>query len=75
MTNSNVTRALRAALLVFSGALLLGLAACANTYGPPVPGEPLTYGQQRYIENEKAQADHDARRSDRSNQGGGLRGF
>lgn len=74
MTNSNAPRALRAAFFAFSGILLLGLAACNNTYGPPVSGQPLTWGQQHYLDNMKAQQMHDSRRSDVSNQGGGLRG-
>ena len=74
MTTTIASRGLRAALLVSSGALLFGLAACNNTYGPPVPGQPLSYGQQQYLKNQKAQEMHDARRSDGSNQGGGLRG-
>jgi len=69
MTNSIASRGLRAALFAFSGALLIGLAACSNTYGPPVAGEPLTWGQQHYLDNERAQANHDSRRSDSSSSG------
>ena len=72
MKNSIVTRGLRATLLGFSGALLLGLAACNNTYGPPVAGQPLTWGQQHYLDLKKAQQDHDARRSDHGSQGSGY---
>ncbi len=74
MNTNNASRGFRAALLAFSGALLLGLAACSNTYGPPAPGEAsLTWGQQHYLDNQKAQADHDARRSDRNDRpGNGL---
>jgi hypothetical protein len=75
MKNSIVSRGLRAALLGFSGVLLLGLAACANTYGPPVPGQPLSWGQQHYVDVQKAQQAHDSRRSDRSDhQGSGFHG-
>jgi len=76
MKNSIVSRGFRAALFVFSGALLLGLAACNNGYGPPLPGQSsLTWGQQHYLDNQAAQANHDSRRSDRSdNQGPGLHG-
>jgi hypothetical protein len=73
MTNSTASRGFRAALFAFSGALLFGLSACNNTYGPPIPGQPLSYGQQQYLNNIKAQEMHDARRSDSSNQGGALR--
>jgi hypothetical protein len=76
MTSSIASRGLRAALLVVSGALLLGLAACENSYGPPLPGQSsLTWGQQHYLDNQRAQADHDSRRSDRSDhQGSSLQG-
>jgi hypothetical protein len=69
--NSNIaSRGRRAALVVFSGALLLALAACNNGYGPPAPGEAsLTWGQQHYLDVQKAQANHDSGRSDRSNNG------
>ena len=69
MKNSIVTRGLRTALLGFSGALLLGLAACGNTYGPPVAGQPLTWGQQHYLDNQKAIAAHEARRADHGSKG------
>ena len=38
-----------------AAALLLLLAACANTYGPPVEGQPLTAGQQHYLDNQRYQ--------------------
>jgi hypothetical protein len=64
MTNHHASRGLRAALFVFSGALLLGLAACNNGYGPPLPGQAsLTWGQQHYLDVQKAHARHDATRS------------
>jgi len=69
MKTHNASRGARAALFAFSGALLIGLAACSNTYGPPVAGEPLTWGQQHYLDNERAQANHDSRRSDSSSSG------
>jgi hypothetical protein len=77
MKNSIASRGFRAALLVFSGALLFGLAACDNGYGPPAPDQAsLTWGQQHYLDNQRAQVDHDSRRSDRSDhQGPGLHGL
>ncbi|GAB2175562.1 hypothetical protein [Dongia sp. agr-C8] len=70
MKTTIASRALRATLFAFSGALLLGLAACNNGYGPPLPGqESLTWGQQHYLDVQKAQSDHDARRSDSSSSG------
>jgi hypothetical protein len=67
MKNSIASRGLRAALFAFFGALLLGLAACNNGYGPPLPGQTsLTWGQQHYLDVQKAQAEHDSRRSDRN---------
>jgi hypothetical protein len=75
MSNSIASRGLRAALVVISGALLIALAACSNTYGPPVAGQPLTWGQRHYVELQKANAAHDSRRSDRSShQGKGFHG-
>jgi hypothetical protein len=76
MKDNIAPRGFRATLLVFSGALLLGLAACSNTYGPPLAGQSsLTWGQQHYLDNQRAQADHDSRRSDRSDhQGSGFHG-
>ena len=38
------------AMLAVSAVLLLS--ACNNQYGPPVPGEPVTAAQQRYLDNE-----------------------
>ena len=70
MKNTIASRGLRAAFLAFSGVLLLGLAACNNGYGPPSPDQTsLTWGQQHYLDVQKAQADHDSRRSDRSSAG------
>jgi len=72
MNNHIAPRALRATLFAFSSVLLLTLAACNNGYGPPLPGQAsLTWGQQHYLDVRKAQADHDARRSDTSNNGFG----
>jgi hypothetical protein len=71
MNNSIASRGLRAALLVSSGALLLTLAACNNGYGPPTPGETsLTWGQQHYLDVQKANANHDSGRNDRGGAGG-----
>jgi hypothetical protein len=76
MNNSITSRSLRAALFAFSGSLLLALAACNNGYGPPSPDQSsLTWGQQHYVDNQAAQADHDSRRSDVSDHmGPGLHG-
>jgi len=72
MSHPKTSRRLRAALFGFSSTLLLATAACSNTYGPPVAGQPATWGQQHYLDVQKAQQDHDSRRSDRSgNQGAG----
>jgi len=51
-----VTKARRIAgmLLVSLGWLLL-LTACNNQYGPPVPGEPLTWGQEQYLRDQQNQ--------------------
>jgi hypothetical protein len=72
MKNSIASRGLRAALLAFSGTLLFALAACNNGYGPPVAGEPVSWGQQHYLNVQKAQANHDSGRSDRSSSDAGL---
>ena len=63
MKNNIASRGFRGALLVVSSTLLLGLAACGNTYGPPVQGESLSWGQQHYLDNQRAFLEHDARRS------------
>ena len=64
MTNSTVSRGVRATLFALSGVLLLSLAACNNGYGPPLPGEAsLTWGQQHYLDSQQAQEMHDARQS------------
>jgi hypothetical protein len=55
MTNSNAPRGLRAVFFASSIALLLGLAACSNQYGPPEKGKPLTWGQQHYLDNQAYQ--------------------
>ena len=70
MSGHNTSRGLRAALFVFSGALMLALSACANSYGPPVAGQPVSWGQQHYLDVQKAQQDHDSRRSDASSSSG-----
>jgi hypothetical protein len=64
MNHSMTSRGLRATLLAFSGIALLALAACNNGYGPPVEGQSLTWGQQHYLDNQKALAEHEARQSD-----------
>jgi hypothetical protein len=68
--NSNIaSRGHRAALVVFSGALLLALAACNNGYGPPAPGQAsLTWGQQHYLDNQQYQTQHLDARSDSAGQ-------
>ena len=58
MKNTIASRALRATLLVFSGALLFGLAACNNQYRPPVEGESLSWGQQHYLDNQQYADQH-----------------
>lgn len=69
--NSMGSRGVRAALFAFSGAALLALAACNNGYGPPAPGQAaLTWGQQHYLDVQKAQGDHDSRRSTNSGTNG-----
>ena len=67
--NSNIaSRGRRAALVVFSGGLLLALAACNNGYGPPAPGQAsLTWGQQHYIDNQNYQDQHLDARTDTGN--------
>jgi hypothetical protein len=40
-------------MLLIGAALVL--AACNNQYGPPVPGQPRTWGQQHYIDNQLRQ--------------------
>ena len=39
---------------IWTAALLL-LSACNNQYGPPVEGQPLTWGQQHYLDNQRYQ--------------------
>ena len=39
--------------LCIGGALML--TACNNQYGPPVPGQPRTWGQQHYVHNQLRQ--------------------
>lgn len=68
MSNSIASRGLRAAFLVVSSALLFSLAACNNGYEPPVQGQPVTWGQQHYLDNQRALVMHDARRSDQAGQ-------
>jgi hypothetical protein len=36
-------------------AAALLLSACNNTYGPPVPGQPLNAGQKHYLDNQRYQ--------------------
>jgi len=38
-------------------AAVLLLAACegSNQYGPPVPGQPMTWGQKHYLDNQRYQ--------------------
>jgi hypothetical protein len=35
--------------------VLLLLSACNNQYGPPVEGQPINGGQQRYLDNQRYQ--------------------
>lgn len=59
MNNNIASHGHRAALVVFSGALLLALVACNNGYGPPAPGQAsLTWGQQHYVDNQQYQDQH-----------------
>ncbi len=54
--NSTSPRGLRAALIAFCGVLLLGLAACNNTYGPPpADGKPRNAGEAAYLRNQQYQ--------------------
>jgi hypothetical protein len=48
------------ALLAVSAVLLLS--ACNNQYGPPVQGQPVTAGQQRYLDNQAYQKLNEDRR-------------
>ena len=49
-----VLRFAAAALFGIGGSLML--AGCGkNEYGPPVPGKPLTWGQQHYLDNQRYQ--------------------
>ena len=42
--------------LLACGVLMLLLSSCSeNTYGPPVPGQPMTWGQKHYLDNQKYQ--------------------
>ncbi len=69
MKNTIASRGLRATLLVFSGALLFGLAACNNQYRPPVEGESLSWGQQHYLDNQQYAVQHADGRSNSSGTG------
>jgi hypothetical protein len=69
MKDSIAPRGFRAALLVFSGALLFGVAACSNQYGPPMEGQPVSWGQQHYLNNKLAQERHLDGRSDSAGAG------
>jgi hypothetical protein len=59
---SPTTHSYCAACLGF-GALLL-LSACNNQYGPPVDGQPINAGQQRYLDNQRYQELLDHSQSD-----------
>ena len=50
-TKSRLSRYARAVLLAIGGGLVL--AGCNNQYGPPVPGQPLTWGQKFYLDNQR----------------------
>lgn len=51
----------RRPVLLGLSALLL-LSACNNDYGPPVPGQPITPAQQRYLDNKAYQKLNEDRR-------------
>lgn len=51
-----------AACLGFS--MLLLFSACNNQYGPPVDGQPINAGQQRYLDNQRYQEMIDHSQSD-----------
>ena len=59
---SRSTSAFCAACLGFAALLLLS--ACNNQYGPPVKGQPLNGGQQRYLDNQRYQEMLDHSQSD-----------
>jgi hypothetical protein len=50
-TKIRLSRVAGVALLAIGGGLML--AGCNNQYGPPVPGQPLTWGQQFYLDNQR----------------------
>ena len=59
---SGLSPALRfagALLLVGGGGLML--AGCKNQYGAPVPGQPLTWGQQHYLDYQRRQEENQNR--------------
>jgi hypothetical protein len=50
-----------ASLVIASGLLL---AACNNTYGPPVNGKPASWGQQHYLDVQKYREQNENRMND-----------
>jgi len=65
MSSHHASRRYSTVSLLVSGALLFALSACANAYEAPIAGEPLTWGQQHYLDVQAAQEAHDARASDK----------
>jgi len=65
MSTHHTARRIPTVSLLMTGALLLTLSACANAYEAPIAGEPLTWGQQHYLDVQAAQEAHDARASDK----------
>ena len=51
VTKARLSHTARAALLAIGCGLVL--AGCNNQYGPPIPGQPLTWGQKFYLDNQR----------------------
>jgi hypothetical protein len=47
---------------LFSALLLLS--ACNNQYGPPAGGQPRSWGEQHYLDNQRYQQTIDQQQSD-----------
>jgi hypothetical protein len=43
------------ALPVLGILAVLALSACENQYGPPVEGQPMSWGQKHYLDNQRYQ--------------------
>ena len=52
---SRIFRRSRLPVLLGLAAGLLLAACSSNQYGPPIPGKPLTWGQQHYLHNQEYQ--------------------